>query len=81
MGFEIYAERPLAESIACATVSAGVAATVACFGARTLMSFMSEHKGQRELGPWATLVVAAGAYVTSWLIDESMRKAFMKNRP
>lgn len=78
MGFEIYAERPLAESIACATVSAGVAATVACFGARALMS---EHGGQRELSPWATLVVAAGAYVTSWLIDSSMCKAFMKNRP
>lgn len=78
MAFEIYAERPLAESIACATVSAGVAAAVARFGARTLMS---EHDGQRELGPWATLVVAAGAYVASWVIDSTMRKAFMKNRP
>lgn len=78
MAFEIYAERPLAESIACATVSAGVAATVACFGARALMS---EHDGQRELGPWATLVVAAGAYVASWAIDSAMRKAFTKKRP
>jgi len=78
MAFEVYAERPLAESIACATVSAGVAAAVARFGARTLMS---EHDGQRELGPWATLVVAAGAYVTSWVIDSSMRKAFAKRRP
>ena len=78
MAFEIYAERPLAESIACATVSSGVAAAVACFGARTLMS---EHDGQIELGPWATLVVAAGAYVASWAIDASMRKAFAKKRP
>lgn len=76
MGTETYLERPLAETIACATVSAGAAATVAHFGARRLAS---KSDGQPELSLWATLAVAAAAYATSWLVETAMRKAFVKH--
>ena len=78
MAFEIYAERPLTESIACDAVSASVAAVVTYAGARALMS---EKDGQRELALWATLAVAVSAYAVSWLVDTGMRRAFAKRRP
>ena len=78
MGLEIYAERPLSESIACDTVSAGVAAVITCVGARALMS---EKDGQRELKLVATLAIAVTAYAASWLVDIGMRRVFAKRLP
>ena len=72
---EAYLERPLAENVACATVAAAVAATVAHTGANLL-----KPKGadSAELPVWAVLAVAAVAYATSWATERGVRTAFKK---
>lgn len=72
---ETYLERPIAENIACATVAAGVAATVAHAGAHLLKPKGSDNG---ELPVWAVLAVAAAAYATSWATELGIRKLCMR---
>ena len=76
MDFELYAERPLAESLAVETVAGGVTAIVACWGARMLM-----NKETHELSPAATVVVAAAGLLASWGASVMMRRGCMKLNP
>lgn len=76
MDFELYAERPLAESLAVETVAGGVTAIVACWGARILM-----NKETHELSPAATLVVAAAGLFASWAVSIAVRRGCMKLNP
>lgn len=72
---ETYLERPLAENVACATIAAGVAATVAHAGANLLKPKDSDNG---ELPIWAALAVAVVAYATSWATELGTRKLLMK---
>ena len=73
MTFELYAERPLAESIAVETVAAAVGATVACGCARALID-----KETRELSPVRTLIVAGAAMAASWIAASAVRTAAVR---
>lgn len=76
MGFELYAERPLSESLAVETIAGAVTATVACYGARALMD-----KETRELPPARTMIAAAASLLASWAATTVVRRVFMKLNP
>lgn len=76
MNFELYAERPLTESIAVETVAAAVGATVACLSARALID-----KETRELSPMRTLVVATAAMLASWAAASATRRSAIRLNP
>ena len=73
MGFELYAERPLAESLAVETIAGAVAAIVSCYGARALMD-----KETRELSPARTMIAATAALLASWAATAAARRVCMK---
>ena len=76
MGFELYAERPLSESLAVETIAGAVTATVACCGARALMD-----KETRELSPARTMIAATAALLASWAATTVARRVCMKLNP
>ena len=76
MGFELYAERPLSESLVVETIAGAVTATVACCGARVLMD-----KETRELSPARTMIAAAAALLASWAATTVARRVCMKLNP
>ncbi len=78
MDFELYMERPLAESLAVECAGAAVTALVACWGGFALSS---EKDGKRELAPINALIVAGAGLAASWLTTVSLRRFLIKLNP